>query len=748
MNEGFDDMRIKLGNYVNNNMFTIKHPIYEIVDINSPIEKNKFRTFSDATTSAYVNTYIENTDIRHKFIDYTYSLVYTKLQTLMNPALNNENFESLHDKEAVYFYFKGGNIMYELTKGKLLIKDASTIDNIKNKNDVYAKIVNSMSNKEIIDDIEKVLKSNLKISDVDYSVIIIAHNYQRYLILKQFVLRILAFTLEEISLFFDNLYIDKFEHDGSPTLPSVKLDKEKYKYINNILKKVKKDNNYRLPSDFDEKSFFDINNIYILATLYNIIYTKFGMKSRNKLNDILDRINKLVEHKKLELVKTKFYTLEKQKIFLEKIVEEYKEINKENKIYYKMADVNNYNQYKLSKIPNIDNLSIDKRDDFVIKCNNDIHTFYDKVNLNANMKYHYITLNDTIYTMNQQGQQIVNFSLIRIKLNTVINNCIQMKTPNDDNFKMTSVKIPSEFVDISVSDFDINFVHEKCDYNESHLNFVTLNRPYVTDDELVEVWSYNFKQVFDDLSNTLFIQKTYMPWLDAKYQKRIIRMLLFSYIDLINNRNIFKDLLDFSSVAYSTLTDNLQYPYERVKNMLGLQSYDNTSIDTLLKTIVLKNMKIVNIGNNSTYNYFKDLINVIIVYMYLLDDSKINDEEFLNFANNINKINNIPDITKISSYKAMAKEHIINMLTTIIKYGEPLYESYVILKNPPDSEDIVASPLQDGNFNFSNLKSIKDFRFVPKIKNNLNALKYYSINDTVKCNGVICTYRDIIDIEE
>lgn len=746
MNQGFENMNIKITPYISNNMFTIKHPIYEIVDINSPTQKNKFRTFSDATTSAFVNSYIEDIDVRHKFIDYTYSLVYSNLQILINRLLVNENFEPLHDKEAVYFYFKGGNIMYELTKGKLMIKDVSTIDNIKNNNKVYENIINSMTNQDIIDDVNKVFKSNLKISDVDYSVIIIAHDYQRFLIIKQFVLRILSYTLEEISLFFDKLYDGTYEDDNTEKLPSVKLDNMKYNYLNNILKNVKINKDYNFPEDYDEIAFYDINNIYILTTLYNIMYTKYGLTAENNLNRIANKIIKLIEYKKAALVNANFYTLEKNRKYIENIVEEYKEIKQQNHIYYKMADVDNYNQYILSNIPNTYDLSVEKRADFVMKCNNDIHNFYEKVNLNAEMKYHYITFNDIIYTMNQQGQQIVNFSLMRIKFNTVINNCIHLKTNDDRTFKLVPVKIPSEFIDISVSDFDINYVHEMLDYNESHLNFVTLNRPNTNENEQVQIWSYNFKQVFDDLSNTLFVQKIYMPWLDQKYNKRIIRMLIFSYFDLKDQKFIFKELLNFSSIAYLTLNNkNMSFPYYDVKLMLGLPSYDNNSIDILLKSVILKNLNMINIGNNLTYNYFKDMINVIIVYMFLLNSNKITDIEYSNFVDNINKENSISKTTNISAYREETRTYIVNMLITIIKYGEPLYESFTILQDPVDSDGIIATPQQGGNYNS---KSINDLKFVPRIIHNNNISTLIPVNKNIKCKGIKCTYHDIIDIDD
>ena len=74
------------------------------------------------------------------------------------------------------------------------------------------------------------LKQQFSISDVDYSVIIIAKNYSRFKIIYSFLIGIISESLNEISIFFDDLYENKENLDKN-----IRMDNNDKESVTNFL---------------------------------------------------------------------------------------------------------------------------------------------------------------------------------------------------------------------------------------------------------------------------------------------------------------------------------------------------------------------------------------------------------------------------------------------------------------------------------------------------------------------------------
>lgn len=175
-----------------------------------------------------------------------------------------------------------------------------------------------------------------------------------------------------------------------------------------------------------------------------------------------------------------------------------------------------------------------------------------KMIISNNNRLHYVSVNNSIYNTVAKGR-VNNFNLARIKLNVKLANCItdQVKTPftftnyandlsdidrvntlNDDIINqwrdvhdgtspVLNKDIPSEILDISLSDYYSPKNHPYADIiGFARQMAVRINNKY-------EIICLGYLDIYLDLKDVLYKQIYFSPWIDVKYEKRIVRMFIF-----------------------------------------------------------------------------------------------------------------------------------------------------------------------------------------------------------------------------
>jgi hypothetical protein len=217
--------------------------------------------------------------------------------------------------------------------------------------------------------------------------------------------------------------------------------------------------------------------------------------------------------------------------------------------------------------------------------------------------------------------------------------------------------IPAEFIDISIPRFNDtganHFMNEELEHQQGIpdiLRMVSGDNRYK-----YELYAYGPSHMAHDIIYIIFFQRTFEPWQDPKYAKRIIRAILFivltKYRFALQNKDdkIFKKFLQFINYCiavrnhfdtpninnvhvecaklmrkYSPMThddtvsmvrdftDNLDYRYPKT-----IYLYVNKIIDALisddyneLKTIIVSYLFWASIYHKSDYE-FKEYINLM-----------------------------------------------------------------------------------------------------------------------------------------
>jgi hypothetical protein len=238
--------------------------------------------------------------------------------------------------------------------------------------------------------------------------------------------------------------------------------------------------------------------------------------------------------------------------------------------------------------------------------------------------------------MYNDNEFMLSFNLFRIKFNMVLKNIVEdidvnascNSTPNE------SENSPSEFLDVGLSSkFDTmyNVLHLIEADNPSVTFNITLPQvPGLLYGDSSRITSYNIRSITYDLNNILFNQQK-IPWLDGKYNKRLIRLLFYLL-------NVSQDMhnLEMNPVLKAELK-----PIEQIKiikdiigdlNITINDTINNFNINYLLDrsnpNIILptKNINIIitefinKIAYGSTFNFTFQNIE------YLLQNKKILEE--------------------------------------------------------------------------------------------------------------------------
>ena len=335
------------------------------------------------------------------------------------------------------------------------------------------------------------------------------------------------------------------------------------------------------------------------------------------------------------------------------------------------ADPANENPANRFTIRDID---ISSRNDLVFQKDNYETNFY----LNEkNNNFHYITYNSSINVCLNKYSSIINFDLIRSKLNFTLNNIfIKKYLPDiDENWETSKINVPSEFIDISIPCFDDTFYTtfilnprhylHTYNYNLDLQNIIGTNN--------FDIKSLNVSYFIHDLISILFTQNVFYPWIDLKYRKRLYRLLflysihdqaLIPYLTLINN-------IAHNMHIYIT-NQNPALAAGALAYLTPLLSFNNVDFATLCQNIInnKETLKSIRFANNNLYfNQLDELVNCLF-FSFNIHQLYTNNQQQLafNLINSQRALYNFIPFNTIANYNNQYHNNIINFITDIDNY--------------------------------------------------------------------------------
>jgi hypothetical protein len=683
--------------------YTFVHQLSGFTDEKSLSITNNARVFKDTSTDIFVKNILGNESIKFLFLDYTFHYINSMIKTKINDYLLDNHQLPLYADENVYFVFKGGNVMnyfMELYIKKIenIFKDIS-LENVTSK--YQNENISALTDNDNIETSTYAsffirLKENFKISDIDYSIYIAASNYARYILIHGGIVRILGQTLSEISNKFDILFENQKPNILTANVPNtdddvndVNIYENEYYQLKHLIVNDKfrtymdifknsPDNMLKSPltnnsldsaylknmldsilaaSEFIkniESSIDSIDNftkIYELTTFIQYIQTiKYFNITNNKININLSNLtniqqkldsylNSLVDKKIDNISKSDFYSNDNIIKIKSGLAEKMSELV--GKI--KFEENNNglttkTKKYELISTPKTSDIVFEKRGNLIIKSNNNPIDQY--IIRESNDKHlHYITFNSIVKSVKKANT--TNFNLMRIKINIMLTG---NKMKINDSFN--NMSIPSEFVDVSIPFYDDSAGNRFLDSAKKGLTKIFLKNNIINRDVVIQ--SYGLDDLTHDLSDVLFEQNFFIPWLDLKYNKRVLRMLFISILNAYvsdctiecKNQSIkkYRDILDFSSIILSYMVDVANgkmsaYPYAECGKFIETSNYSTEHIRSEIDDIMIKykNLLFVQLMNiRHEYHEMANLINFLIVYSRYVTFDKELAFDFMN----------------------------------------------------------------------------------------------------------------------
>ena len=411
-----------------------------------------------------------------------------------------------------------------------------------------------------------------------------------------------------------NIYIDKNIFTTRESYNKVLHDMNKISY--NILIKVRD-----IISTYPE-CFCPINNI-----------------SEKNLQDILININKLFKETPsnkipdLQIIENfigisfndKYYFTESSTPTSKENTHQINIANKNTKPRSQVHFQSNTEDFiKQGKVPS-------QKHDFIIKIgkNNNEQLRRKLINLKQiNNKSIYYSFNETnSFVANNNKLSI--FYLHRLKINTTL----YYKTKDN---KLGFFNCPSELIDISIANFD--------DWKIQNVDFTKYFKKYNYNNKVL-FYSYTIYGILLDLINVL--SEAPFPWYTFKYEKRIVRIIIFLFFYIINN---FKDVLN--------IINTLSFDFNSIKLVT-----DNNIVDTDNNIVI-------------DYNKYKDDKLIKHLFDFLLNtrnkivNDKTDNKESLKieFDNFINKLLEITFFSQEPDFKNDTNEQNGENITMLQKY--------------------------------------------------------------------------------
>jgi hypothetical protein len=629
-----------------------------INDIEYDKTHNKFRQLRDKSTEIFTSSFISNpkTDILHtellKIVDYFYNMINSIILLNINQVLKTNNFKTIGN-EQVILLFKGGNnlVLLQDIFNKILDKIELDINHIPNK-----------------------IKSNIKVSDNDFTLLIITENEKRYNEIYYCAKKLLTDALYIVSEQFNKILYNNLNNIS--TLSETHFEQFKSKLLNskfnhnllttNLINKYFPFSN----KIFDENKinelinidFSDCNNVNLIIVAEYICscYPKYNVNSNNKkyINDLLNfklfnnfsEIYKNINTFKINLANELNNMTTPEKLFYEKMG---------NDIYhYKIVDKINPENIKFNSKPNIFLYNSNENKNF-----GDVY-LEDTVPNNI----HYVSINGMIYNNLTIMGHNINFDLFRVKFNISVeqNNLTYLYIqPNDKEFDNNAIfiphklNIPSEFIDVSVLKFDdASSEIIRNEYYSNPKHFIKNHLFEYTKPDLINFSSfimYGSELIVEDLINVLFIQNQYTPIFDLKYNKRLIRLFYFycmhltikdkNKINLCEKLNTLKTELNNISISMSNNVNNNNNNNIIYKNINSCPTYNTSFYNVSYTFDILKNYSIGKqihqmIDVKENYKILQPLLNYILIYKTIFESEY---KYIVDFTKIYNKLYNIND---------------------------------------------------------------------------------------------------------
>jgi len=751
-------------NFFTNRNLILKHDLSLYFDETDKKTNKKHRVYRDISTDTFVEIFLKDSFDRYNFLDYTFHKINTDIQININKYLTEVNQMPLNGKEKIVLIFKGGNIMHEFGIKKLddfNVYNNINILNVENKYNIQ--IENKYST---LQDIYNNIKSNLKVSDVDYTIMIITKTYARYNLLHDKILKIVSKSLNEISLFFDKLIDGKMNIRTNRNIYNEKVNNRilfNLISLNDRLKIKIHNDNIRNNQDYNDldtiiklytnnkiNDVSSLSYLYQNIELYNCTKNNIGDKNISKkfLYVIKKTINAKIKLREQILINSEFYNANKINNFIQKLENNINNKNLLNEKFYEIKS-DGFNKeiinYELKKQLNQGDIKISGRSDFVVSSNTSVTDLYNKFSFGDKRK-HYITYNNVIKNQLQAGTYIVDFDLMRTKFNVELDNCITV----DGNYK--TVNIPSEFIDISIPKYgSSNLINS---HNlENHYIYQELKEKKNNITKIVNINTYTIKEIYLDLIVVLFEQNYFCPWVDIKYEKRIIRVIYFLYLYCENNNNdmkIFRDLIELSNNALNVLNSKSITELKKINDKFLISSHN----------ILQQIHKILDSEPSDSYplyqNYVKkkyDIIKYIVSNILFFCNLNIfRDKKFINVINKIRKYYNfVPVKNNIQQFRLDNIEALKKMLKIISDIGHSLYFTYQEINHNiiygGNNDNIDHKYYTDMHEYINNEKKNSFNYFIDELYNN-NDNKLLNINTDLYNQSIISDDNNTIDYYE
>lgn len=663
--------------------------------------------------------------------------------TLMN------KFYSMHLSEL----FKGKNFSLEEINDTYkvdLVNFGVDLESDTNGNDNN----NSNNNKNsTYNDFLSTLKKKFSVSDTDYSLQLYATEPDRFDIIYKFAVSTLSQGFDAMNFIFDNYLNDVSNPNHSVNFPDSIYDhtddtndtnySSKISDILNILRDhiydtkfniIGNDNNNAkkkiidtiIPSSVAQSVNINIDSkqsykTYILDFINNMnydtstkIYELYDLISIIDLMIFMDipltnirkkvnlRILRLINKKLVNLKNGMFYTFDKIKAFKQLMFEKFNRIyNDPNlKSYREIKYELNYHPIKKSKYDKLqwknavistDQFGIDPRNSIYLASSSNPF-IYDITKKSDYKTVHYSTFNACIRKV-RSTFSVVDFDLMRTKFNVVVSNVIS-KNDKDNS----SVLIPAEFIDVSIPRYEDT--GRKTYFNGLVNNNFTPNLLNIkkSNGKSICVYSYSIEDVSHDLQYVLTLQASQEPWLDIKYAKRIIRLIVFivinSYIqakkmhnDVQNtNMNESLDLLDFCHTTYKYITEQQAiYPSKSVATFIDVtQNTDKSDVMNYINMIQQNISLWLNVNIPSTYltlkhqyNDFDLLLKNLILWSWLY---KLHDNELLKIIQTMFDLYSQKNQYNLHNV-SVVRNNFRKLIRILYDYGYKLHYAYFIELN-------------------------------------------------------------------
>lgn len=660
----------------------VKHQLSSFMNEHDDINVYRSRIFSDVSTNSFVKTILSNANTRNSFVDFLYHRINTNIKININKKLVEKYNAPMMGNDIVQLIYKGGNIMnmYGIKHLDHILRGMRMEDRLAILDDFFTgntKLIGKDAN--TIGNIIEILKGTLSVSDVDFSVHIYSDSYYRFYEMYEIVYDIINKELEYISNLFENLLSDNFlrddvfnEHEEIFDIYFAKqtafiqglIHCAKHKVNTksvNLPNPMSQDYLQGILDDFNDNNKYNLEyllSIYEYLEYFSYINGNIAEVTQYK-NIIYNLLENIVKYKEYLIVNSDFYSRDKILLLKQSICNEF--INISDRIYYEcITDKEKLiiNTTRKNSDPNINDIDIIRRNSFIIRSINDLD-FYKKENI-SNEKVHYITYNNIINVFRCGNYIGVNFDLVRIKFNIVVKGSLEKYIDIKNENKVENiVNIPSEFLDISIPLFG--------DYNYNHT--LRYDNVILTSGEnKLQVNAYNLRQICDDLSFILFRQQYYCPWIDNKYEKRVVRFMYFSFMDIYRKEDDIKIMINLINV--------IREIYNNIKNGIDIRETINNSgivaYDYLEHTI--KNYE--NSDSNlpfasillidSRYLRYKDMIASILLLAYM---QKLNTIEYIKLVNILRARYNYKEYEVSEEVHKLYKTKFLEFLSTILICG-------------------------------------------------------------------------------